>query len=159
VTGSERARVTMFVAVSPADAFEVFTAEIDLWWRRGRRFRGFSDAGELRFELDAAGVGTYLVERAPDQRFEIGRVLVWEPGRRLAFEWRQRNFAADECTEVDVSFEPARDGTRVTLEHRGWEAIRDGHPARHALRGEAFSRMIGLHWGDLMTGYRVYLGS
>jgi len=156
---SERARVTTFVAVSPADAFDVFTTEIDAWWRRGARFRGASNASELCFERDAAGVGTCLVERAPGERFEIGRVLVWEPGKRLAFEWRQRNFASGECTEVEVRFEEAPSGTRVTLEHRGWEAIHHGHPAPHGLRGEAFSSMIGVHWGQLLTGYRTYVGA
>jgi len=33
------ARATTFVAVDPADAFEVFTSEIDQWWGRGPRFR------------------------------------------------------------------------------------------------------------------------
>jgi hypothetical protein len=33
------ANVSVFVAVAPAVAFEVFTAEIDLWWRRGPAYR------------------------------------------------------------------------------------------------------------------------
>ena len=151
---AESARVTTFVDVSPGDAFEVFTTEVDLWWRRGPRFRGGGPGSEMRFEQDAAG--TRLVERSGADEFEIGRVHVWEPGARLVFDWRGRNFAPEERTTVEVRFEPFATGTRVTLEHRGWDAIRSDHPARHGMTGDAFSGMIGLYWGDLLTPYRQH---
>ncbi len=87
--------------------------------------------------------------------FEIGRVLSWEPGLRLAFEWRARAFAGDEVTQVDVRFEAANGGTRVTIEHAGWEAIPTEHRARHGLNGAAFATMMGMWWGDLATTYRM----
>ena len=155
MSSAETARVTTFVKVSPAEAFEVFTDEIDRWWRRGPRFRmAGAAASELCFEGDARG--RKLIERGPSKVHEIGRVLVWEPGARLVFEWRGSNFASDERTEVEVRFEAAGEGTRVTLEHRGWEAIRGDHPARHGAQGRAFSTMIGKHWAELMTAYRLY---
>ena len=50
-TPGDRARVTVFVAVSPDRAFSVFTRETDLWWRRGPRFRfGGARRGTLTFE-------------------------------------------------------------------------------------------------------------
>ena len=39
MTPGDQARVTVGVAVPPEEAFRVFTQEVDLWWRRGRRFR------------------------------------------------------------------------------------------------------------------------
>ena len=149
---SESARVITFVEVSPADAFEVFTEEVDLWWRRGPRFRGGGPDSELCFERDAEG--RRLIERGKDGVFEIGRVHVWEPGKRLLLSYRLRNFTRDERTEVEVRFEEQGKGTRVVLEHRGWQALGPEHPARHGLTGESFSGMIGLHWGDLITAYR-----
>lgn len=151
----ETARVITFVEVSARDAFEVFTDEVDLWWRRGPRFRGGGPDSELCFEQVAGG--RRLIERGEHGVFEIGRVQVWEPGKRLVIEYRLRNFAANERTEVEVRFEEQGHGTRVVLEHRGWEALRPDHPARHGLSGESFSGMIGLHWGDLITGYRQHL--
>lgn len=148
----ETARVTTFVAVAPGDAFEVFTSEVDLWWRRGPRFRGGGAASELRFEQD--GEGRRLIEQSGEELFEIGRVRVWEPGKRLVLDYRLRNFAPGEQTEVEVRFEASGDGTRVTLEHRGWAAIHRKHPARHGLTGDAFSSLIGLYWGDVLTGFR-----
>jgi hypothetical protein len=151
---AETARVITFVQVSPHDAFEVFTEEVDLWWRRGPRFRSGGPDSELCFEQDAQG--RRLIERDKQGVFEIGRVQVWEPGKRLLLEYRLRNFAPNERTEVEVRFEEQGKGTRVVLEHRGWEALRPEHPARHGLSGESFSGMIGLHWGDLITAFRQY---
>jgi uncharacterized protein YndB with AHSA1/START domain len=155
MSAAERARVTTFVAVAPDVAFEVFTGEIDRWWRRGPRFRmSPGQEGEVCFERDARG--QRLIERMPDRVREIGRVLTWEPGRRLVFEWRGANFAPGESTEVEVRFEAFNQGTRVTLEHRGWETIRGDHPARHGKQDRAFGVMIGTHWSELMTAYRQY---
>jgi len=77
-----------------------------------------------------------------------------EEPARLVLEWRNANFAPNERTEVEVLFEPAGGGTRVTVQHRGWAALRPDHPARHNLAGSAFSRMMGLWWGDQLTALR-----
>lgn len=152
----DKARVTVQVGVDPAVAFEVFTAETDLWWRRGPRYRmAGKSPGALQFE---PGPGGRLFERidAPSgpRVVEIGRVKVWEPPARLVFEWRNMNFAPDEKTEVEVLFERSEGGTRVTVEHRGWAALRPDHPARHRMENAAFIRSLGLFWGDLMTSMR-----
>lgn len=153
---ADRARVTTFVAVSPLDAFEVFTEETDLWWGKSPRYRGLQNpSGVLRF--DPPGPTGRLVESFEDHVFEIGRVLVWEPGARLVFQWRASNFAPGETTEVDVRFEPTFGGTRVVLEHRGWDAIRGDHPVRHGQDGPGTVAVIGRWWGDLVTRYRHHV--
>jgi hypothetical protein len=53
----------------------------------------------------------------------MGRVTVWEPAKRLAFVYRSVHLPGGLQTEVEVRFEPVGDGTRVTLEHRGLEAL------------------------------------
>ena len=152
----DSARVSVTVAVPPPLAFEIFTEEIDRWWRRGIKFRqsggrgGFlriePQVGGRLFESIDGGAGTSV--------FEVGRVRVWEPPRRLAFSWRNANYAPDEQTEVEVEFVPASAGTLVTVTHRGLSALRAAHPARHGLQGGAFSRMIGLWWGEQMSSLR-----
>lgn len=154
---SHVARVTTTVAVAPAIAFEVFTEEIDRWWRRGARFRRGAEGSELRFA--AADDGRRLIETTGGgaaDAIEIGKVLAWEPGARLVFEWRGPDFAPGELTVVEVRFEPAAGGTRVTLEHRGWEAFGPDHPARHQLDGTGFTSMLGLWWADLLTALRTH---
>lgn len=152
----DEARVSVTVAVEPAEAFDVFTREIDLWWRRGPKFRlAGHHPGTLIFEPGVDGRIFETFETAAGGRVhEVGRVTVWEPPARLVFTWRNANFSPDERTEVEVGFEATGVGTLVTVRHRGWSAIRSDHPARHGLDGAAFIRMNALWWGDQMTSLR-----
>lgn len=153
----DRARVTTFVAVPPERAFSIFTEETDLWWRRGPRFRfGGTRRGTLSFEPGPGGRLFEAFSDAPGDVFEVGRVLVWEPGAKLLFEWRLPNFAPGERTEVEVLFEPEAEGTRVTVEHRGWSTLPDGHPARHGLPAARHVEQIGMWWADLVRELRAH---
>lgn len=151
----DQAVVTISVAVPPADAFDVFTNETDLWWRRGPKYRiAGRSPGSLQFEPRAGGRLFETVEGPSGKRlFEIGTITVWDPPARLVFEWRGINFAPGERTEVEVLFEPTETGTRVRLTHRGWSSLRPGHPARHGLEGPAFTRMIGMWWTELLRSF------
>lgn len=151
--------MTVSVRVSPAEAFDVFTREVDRWWRTGPRFRiAGRRRGRLAFE---EGVGGRLFETveldAGPRLFVVGTILAWEPPERLAFEWRGVNFRAGESTRVDVTFRSAGETTLVTVRHGGFSALRPGHPVRHGLEGAAFSRSMGLWWGDLLTGLREHV--
>lgn len=152
----DQARVSVLVAVEPDDAFRVFTEDLDQWWRRGIAYRaGGKHRSVLRLEPRVGGRLTETIEAPSGTRVvELGRVIAWEPPARLAFEWRAVNFVSGEKTEVEVRFEPSPSGTRVTVTHRGWSAIRPDHPARHGLEIEAFVRMLGMWWGALLTSLR-----
>lgn len=159
--GGDGARVSVFVRVSQADAFDVFTREIDLWWRTGPKFRvAGRRRGRLCFETGPNGRVFETFEGArTTHTIEVGRVTAWEPPSRIALEWRVANFKPDEKTFVEVTFAPQGEGTLVTVRHHGWSAIRPDHPARHGLVGAAFSREIGLWWGDLLTALREHVDS
>jgi len=152
-------RVTTVVAADPAAAFELFTREVDAWWRRGPRFRhGLGRPSVMRFD---GAEGGRLLEVYTDESggaFEVGRVLAWKPADRLVFEWRGNNFEPGLVTEVEVRFEPAPGGaTRVTLEHRGWDRVPLDHASRHGYGASAaFVSMIGLWWGDQLASLRVH---
>jgi uncharacterized protein YndB with AHSA1/START domain len=157
----DQARVSVTLAVPPQDAFRIFTEEIDQWWRRGAKYRVAGGRrgiihleptlGGRLFESFEVGSGTKV--------FETGKVTVWEPPSRLAFEWRAVNFAPSESTHVEVLFEPTVSGTLVTVTHRGFARLRPDHPARHGLPVPAFIRMMGLWWGDLMTALREHVAT
>lgn len=156
----DRARISVTVEVPPSLAFEIFTNEIDRWWRRGIKFRhAGARRGLLRIEPKVGGRLFESVDGDDGPRvFEVGRVRVWDPPRLLAFTWRNANFAPDERTEVEVEFTPSATGTLVTVSHHGWSALRADHPARHGLQGAEFSRMIGLWWGEQMSSLRLVCG-
>ncbi len=159
MTSGDAARVSVFVAVAPEEAFHVFTHEIDLWWRTGPKFRiAGRRRGRLVFEEGPDGRLFETVELASGPRsFEVGRVTLWEPPTRLELEWRNVNFKPGQTTFVEVAFQPQGDGTRVTVTHRGWSALPADHPARHGNTGAAMSRMIGLWWGELLTALREHV--
>jgi uncharacterized protein YndB with AHSA1/START domain len=142
-----RVRVSTIVPTDPAHAFEVFTQQTALWWRDDPRFRISSSVpGTIRFEV-GSGTGRVLEEFPGGQRTEIGKILVWEPGERLVFEWQSPRFDPATRTEVEVTFARVKDGTEVTLEHRGWK------PDRFS---QAFRDLVGLWWADLFLAYRIY---
>ena len=152
----DQVRVTVLVAVEPEVAFQVFTEEIDQWWRRGLKFRTSANRpGVIRLEPWVGGRLFESIEAETGPRdVETGRVTAWEPPSRLVFEWRGVNFAPDEKTEVEVQFVSSPSGTSVTLTHRGWSRIRPDHRARHGLATKEFCQMLGMWWSDLMTSLR-----
>jgi uncharacterized protein YndB with AHSA1/START domain len=147
----DAAAVTMFVDVSPSDAFEVFTAEIDQWWRRGPRYRAGGDPSTLHLEPRLGGELYELYERSGAVvRHDFGVVLAWDPPAHLAFEWRATNFATGELTRVDVFFTASGAGTSVRLIHSGWAAIRGDHPVRHGQPAGPFLAELGMWWTALL---------
>ena len=152
---SELIQVSTRVAVAPASAFTFFTEHVDAWWRRGSRFRMTDDADSvLRFD---GQVGGRFVEIAGDgSELTFGRVMVWDPPSRLVFTLLGRDFRDDDRTEVEVRFEPDGDGTRVHVEHRGFDALPADHPARHGAQGGALRGLMGYWWADLLHAMKRY---
>jgi len=145
--------VSIEVEVEPAVAFDVFTRELDTWWGHGPRFRFVAPyGGTLTLE---PGVGGRLLHvAAPGVSFVVGAVEVWEPPHRLALTWRLTNFTPEQHTRVDVRFDPAPEGTRVSVTHSGWDAIPPSHPARHGLAGHDFVLFKGRWWADLVAAVK-----
>jgi len=146
---ADQATVTAFVAVAPADAFEVFTTEIDQWWRRGPRYRiAGKQPGVMHLEPRLGG--RIFEEYAAGKLHEVGTITAWDPPARLGFEWRAVNFAPGEVTQVEITFAASGEGTRVTLVHRGWAAIRGDHPVRHGKPSAVFLGELGMWWASLI---------
>jgi len=111
---------TLVVPVSRERAFDHFTAGIGRWWPLATHSVHGADA---RTAVIEPRVGGRLYERTADGReADWGEVRVWQPPARLVFSFMK--YAVDRpTTEVEVTFETVGGGTRVTLEHRGWEQL------------------------------------
>ena len=99
------------VAVDPDTAVLAFTEELDLWWVRGPI--NHYAAGRCLAMRCEPGVGGRLLEVYDDaagDALELGRVTVWEPGKRLAWD-----SSVDDVT-IEVSFSPAGDGCLVRVQ-------------------------------------------
>lgn len=115
------------VPVDPAEAFRLYTEGIDRWWRKGTYYWNDKDrALGLKFEPRVGGRFIEVYDADTGEGFEIGRIEVWEPGRRLSYTWREAGWAPGESTTVEVTFSPTATGTRVSLRHSGWENVTDG---------------------------------
>ena len=110
-------RVTIHVAVDPATAFDVFTGEIDAWYRRGpHNFFDPVRAIGVRLEPEVGGRLLEVYDNDTGDAREMATVTVWEPPSRLVLR-------DSHATEIDVTFESRGDETKVTLEHRGLERL------------------------------------
>lgn len=147
---SSRIFVAIRVKASPERAFRVFADEIVRWWRPDPLFAFVKgEAGRLSFKPGPHG---RLVETLTDGRsFELSRVRVWSPPDRL-FGSRQKSFPPDQETEVEVRFEPLGEETRVSVEHRGWDAIPQDHVARHGFPDSVFLTRHDSRWRRLLDG-------
>jgi uncharacterized glyoxalase superfamily protein PhnB len=111
------------VGVDPPTAFEVFTEEIGSWWKPGpTTWNDATRAVGMRFEPGVGGRWLEVWDESTGEGFEMGRITVWEPPSRLVFAYMD-NDLLDPLTEVEVRFEPMGAGTRVVLEHRGWDRV------------------------------------
>jgi hypothetical protein len=154
----DQVRVQTFVRVPRRDAFDVFTLEIDAWWRQGPAYRvGGKHVGRISLEPRLGGRVLQTYGAAQDKLHVIGAITAWDPPAHVAFTWRGINFKdSDADTFVDVWFEAATDGTRVTVQHRGFAALRDDHPVRHGKPAVEFLGELARWWGSLATSLREH---
>lgn len=123
----EPIRRTVDVGCDPATAFRVFTTEMDTWWPLHIHSRAMQDR-----EAESVKAERIVVEERPGGRiYEVmsdgaeadwGSILAWDPPARLVIAW-QPNADPPNPTELELRFIGAGTGTRVELEHRGWERL------------------------------------
>ena len=108
----------VLVAIPPEDAWNLFTDGIDEWWPVESHSVGGDRVAAVVIE---GSVGGRILERWGDGTESVwGEVQIWEPPRHLRCTWHPGRDAS-EATEVEVWFEDRDGGTRLRLEHRGWE--------------------------------------
>jgi uncharacterized protein YndB with AHSA1/START domain len=107
-------------------AFTVFTREIGSWWPTETHSLHPGEIAEVVWE-EAEGGAVYEIATS-GERSQWATVLHWEPPHRLVIAWQVNPDRLG--TEVEVRFAADGDGTRVELEHRGWETLADGAELR-----------------------------
>jgi len=106
-------RVACELALEPGEAFEVLNEELTAALARtGMRLEGVAGG-----RLTAAG--------ADGAEIEVGKVLAWEPGRRVTLRWRPTDWDASAVTEMLLTLEPRPGGCRAEIGHRGFDAVID----------------------------------
>lgn len=122
-------RITRTVPAPANRAFELFTDDLSTWWPA--EYTWAQETLEtIAIEPEEGG---RCFERGP-HGFECdwGRVLTWDPPRRLVFTWQISPERVPEpnpnrTSEIEVRFEEEGPSTtRVAFEHRGFARHGDG---------------------------------
>ena len=150
----EPVRKQLIVEAPQERAFRVFTENIDRWWPRTHKI---GKAPLKAAVLEPRENGRWYEVGEDGSQCDWGRVLAWEPPRRLVLAWQvsaQWQFDASLVTEVEVTFTPEGPRrTRVDLEHRDLERF---GPGAEQVRG-AFDSQQG--WGGMLESFaRVAAG-
>ena len=145
-------RREIVVNASPDRAFFVFTEQFDSWWPRSHKI---GEADLAKAVIDPERMQWYEVG-VDGATCDWGAILVYDRPNRILLEWRiggtwvvEDDRAA--FSEVDVSFTPEGDATRVTLEH----SKLDRHTAAEALKGAVGSEG---GWNGLLARYSEAVG-
>ena len=105
--------------------FEVFVRTIGSWWPVQPFSAGQDKVRDVTIEPRAGG--RVYETRQDGTTVTWGELLAWEPPERFVMTWT----FTPAPTEVELTFKalgPAL--TRVSVEHRGWEALSDEQLAR-----------------------------
>ncbi|MEV6373980.1 SRPBCC family protein [Micromonospora musae] len=142
-------RCSLLISAPSERAFAVFAGALTDWWVREYTWSGPEALSELGMEPWAGGM---LYEIGPyGFRADWGRVLTWDPPRRLVFTWQigpDRVPVPDpaRASEVEVVFlTEAPEQTRVELEHR--------HFDRHGEAAEGYRQALTAGWHELLSRY------
>lgn len=116
----EPVSLSVEVPVAPDRAFQLFTAEIDRWWPLDTHSVGQERSRGVGIE---PCVGGGIVETIEDGENAVwGTVVRWEPPHVLAYAWHPAG-TPDQSTAVLVRFTATAEGTRVAVDHVGWERL------------------------------------
>ena len=139
------------VPLAPEAAFELFADRFTDWWPKDSHH--IADIETVEAFLEAREGGRWY-ERAEDgTECDWGYVRELDRPERILLAWHLTpdwNFDPDpaRATEVEVTFTREGEGTRVTLEHRGFEV--------HGEAGAAMRRSVDADggWPSLLALYR-----
>jgi uncharacterized protein YndB with AHSA1/START domain len=148
---NEPINASVNVRRSPEDAFRIFTRDMGSWWP----LQAFSIAEDTHEGREVKAESIVFEEREGGRVYEVmsdgaegdwATILAWDPPRRLVLAWKP-NLTDNPPTELEITFTPEKSGTRVDLEHRGWERLGAMAAEARAGYGENWNGVLALFVG------------
>jgi uncharacterized protein YndB with AHSA1/START domain len=118
-------RKSIVVKAAPERAFAVFTAGMGRWWKKEHHL-GKSPLTDV--VLEPREGGRWYEVNEDESTCEWGKVLAWEPPRRVLLAWQidaDWQYDPSFVTELEIRFTPDGNRTRVDLEHRNLDRYGD----------------------------------
>lgn len=137
----EVVRKTVTVDCAVEEAFRVFTSDAIAWWPV-ESHSIHESVREIVFEPRVGGEVYEVAESG--ERGHWATVLRWEPPGRLVLAWNilERD---PEPTELEIRFVPEGEGTRVELEHRGWERLAERAAEKRANYDDGWETVLATY--------------
>ncbi len=132
----EPVRKSILVNAAPERAFAIF--RIGTWWPKQHSILA-SGSPQKQVVIEAQAGGRWYEIGEDGTQCDWGKVLACEPPRRLLLAWQlngEFKYDPSAMTEVEVTFTPEGEATRVELEHRGFENYASGQALRDAVAGD-----------------------
>lgn len=140
-------RQSTVVRASVRHTFGTFVTKMGAWWPVQPFSAGRDRVREVTLEQRQGG----RVYETWDDGTEVdwGTLIAWEPPERFVMTWT----GTPATTEVELTFTPLGPAlTRVTVEHRGWDALTDEQLAADcALPGGYTSGAYSAGWGIILA--------
>ena len=129
-------RKSIVVRATPAQAFDIFTADFDSWWPRSHHI---GKSPMTKAIIEGRQGGRCYCEQEDGAECDWGSVLAWDPPHRFVIAWQiagNWEFEPDvsRSSEVEIRFTAESGGkkTRVDLEHRFFDRMTSGAEAMRA---------------------------
>lgn len=148
MTTIEPIRRSVSVNLAPERAFTLFTDEMGTWWPLTSYSRAVDeyDKGTMkseRLEFQGRLGGRILEHLSNGEVVPWAEVLAWEPPARFVLAWKP-NATDRPPTELEVHFVAEGTGTRVEVEHRGWERLGDDATRARTQYDNGWPMVLGL---------------
>jgi uncharacterized protein YndB with AHSA1/START domain len=152
-TADTAVRCEIVVEAPVERAFHAFTHEMADWWNPDHHIL----EGELAEMVLEPHVGGHIYDRGTDgSECRWATVLAYDPPNRFAFSWNitldwKLETNPDKTSEVELTFTPEGDRTKVELVHR--------HIERHGDGWEKMSEAVGSPggWPEGLERFANYL--
>lgn len=140
-TAIEPVRKERTVPLPQSAAFELFTARMGTWWPLAGHSLSGDENSTVRFEEHVGGRVIEVTTEGDEHPW--AEVIAWDPPHRFVLAWHPSPQPVA-ATILEVRFQPAPGGgTKVDLEHRGWEELGDeSGPAARAQYMTGWDRVL-----------------
>ncbi|PJI92399.1 uncharacterized protein YndB with AHSA1/START domain [Yoonia maricola] len=138
---------TLTVPLSPADAFALFTTDIDTWWPKATHS---VTGAKAKITFPDHKDGDIIEEGADGTRAIWGKLIAYEPDTYLAFTWHPGR-TEKEATVVTLTFTKTSKGTRCDLTHGGFDILGDTADAVSTSYLHGWDMVLGCYASAVMT--------